>query len=263
MQTEAVHSDGALPPGNVTPNPPRSAASYEQELAVRQATEAGLRHILARGEALLRLKDEAIEYQALMRKESDHRLLNDMQIVVSLLALQGRASGDAEISSQLLVAANRVNMIARIHRRLHGLDGMETVAFQKYLGEFCGEFSQLLSSREAIEPVVVAQADEIELPAATAIPLAFIVSELLTNAVKYGQGQIHVRLQAAADKSCLLSVSNEGPALPDGFAPARCKGLGMKIIQSFVQRIGGELRFGTGDGGRGARFTVLFGAPKT
>ena len=258
MQTEITASDGILPAGLFPAISPRSAASYEQELAARRATEAGLRAILARGEELLRQKDDEIDYQALMRKESDHRLLNDMQIVVSLLALQGRASGSGEIASQLLVAANRVNMIARIHRRLHGMDGIQTVGFQKYLSEFCSEFSQMLSSHEAIKRIVVAEGDEIELPAATAIPLAFIVSELLTNAVKYGQGNIHVRLQAAADKSYLLSVSNDGPALPEGFDRATGKGLGMKIITSFVRRIGGTLLFGRGDENQGARFTVLF-----
>ncbi len=78
---------------------PRTAASYEQELAMRRNTEAELREILARDENLLRQKDEAIEYQALMRAESDHRLLNDMQIVVSLLSMQGRAAHNEETSA--------------------------------------------------------------------------------------------------------------------------------------------------------------------
>jgi len=109
MQLQTVQPDGEMLAASMPGT--RSAASYELELALCRGTEAGLRDILAKGEALLRLKDEAIEYQALMRKESDHRLLNDMQIVVSLLALQGRASGNADISAQLLVAANRVNMM--------------------------------------------------------------------------------------------------------------------------------------------------------
>jgi two-component sensor histidine kinase len=46
--------------------------------------------------------------------------------------------------------------------------------------------------------------------------------------------------------------------LPEGFDPAARKGLGMKIIQSLVGRIGGELRIGRGDQNQGARFTVLF-----
>ncbi|MGE4013779.1 MAG: hypothetical protein AB7G15_16765, partial [Alphaproteobacteria bacterium] len=55
-----------------------------------------------------------------------------------------------------------------------------------------------------------------------------------------------------------LSVSSEGPALPDGFDPTVCKGLSLKIIRSFVERIGGELHFGRADKDQGARFTVLF-----
>jgi hypothetical protein len=48
------------------------------------------------------------------------------------------------------------------------------------------------------------------------------------------------------------------PALPDGFDPAAGKGLGMRIIRSLAERIGGELRIGRGDESQGARFTVLF-----
>jgi two-component sensor histidine kinase len=46
--------------------------------------------------------------------------------------------------------------------------------------------------------------------------------------------------------------------LPEGFDPGASKGLGMKIIRSFTNEIGGELRIGRGDDGQGARFTVLF-----
>lgn len=51
----------------------------------------------ARLRALLRQKDDLIEQHDLARKESEHRLLNDLQIVASLLALQGRASGNAVV----------------------------------------------------------------------------------------------------------------------------------------------------------------------
>jgi two-component sensor histidine kinase len=53
-------------------------------------------------------------------------------------------------------------------------------------------------------------------------------------------------------------VASDGSTLPEGFDPAAGKGLGMKIIRSLVERIGGELRIGRGDNNQGARFTVLF-----
>ncbi|MDR3562621.1 MAG: sensor histidine kinase [Negativicutes bacterium] len=235
-------------------SPPRTAASYERELATCRAAEAELRETLDKAETLLRQKDEAIEYQALMRKESDHRLLNDMQIVVSMLSMQSRASGNAETSAQLVIAANRVSMIARIHQRLHGFDGVKTVAFRQYLEEFCHEFSAMLSSKGDVARVVMVDGAEMELPATTALPLAFILSELLTNAAKYGEGQITVWLEAAPEKRHRLAVCNDGPSLPDNFDPAASKGLGMKIIQSFVRQIGGELRAQPGKTGHARVF---------
>jgi two-component sensor histidine kinase len=99
---------------------------------------------------------------------------------------------------------------------------------------------------------------ELNLPAATAIPLGFIVSELIANAAKYGNGRIAISLRSDPAYGYALSVSDNGPPLPEGFDPSASKGLGMKIIRSFTSQIGGELRIGQGDNGQGARFTVLF-----
>jgi len=96
------------------------------------------------------------------------------------------------------------------------------------------------------------------LPAVTAIPLGFIANELITNATKYGTVRITVRLEPNPEKGYALSVVNEGPALPEAFDPAAGKGLGMRIIRSLLEQIGGELRIGRGTRNQGTRFTVLF-----
>ena len=233
-------------------------ASYERELERYRRAEIQLREIIARDESLLRLKDETIKNQALLSSESDHRLLNDLQMIVSLLSLQSRATGNAEAASQLAAAADRVAMIGRIHRRLHSFDGATTVAFKKFLDVLCSDFSSLLSSGQRSERDIAVEGVDIELPTVTCRPLGFIANELITNAAKYGKGRITVRLEQNPESGHALSVSNDGPALPEGFDPAAREGLGMMIVQSFVERIGGELRIGRGDNNKGARFTVLF-----
>ena len=115
----------------------------------------------------------------------------------------------------------------------------------------------MVSSEESPEQIIV-EGIEINLPAATAIPLGFIASELNTNAAKYGKSRIVIRLEPNPEYGYALSVSNDGPALPEGFDPGASKGLGMKFIQSFARQIGGELRIARGDDGQGARFTVRF-----
>jgi two-component sensor histidine kinase len=235
----------------------RTVASYKRELIRHRRAENGLREALAREEALLGQKDALIQQQAVLRQEADHRLLNGLQMVVSLLSLQGRASNNAEVVSQLAAAADRIATIGRIHRRLHAFDGVQTFALKQYVEDLCRDFSMMLSAARP-ERVIAVEGIEIELPAATAIPLGFIASELITNAAKYGAGRIIVRLEANPAKGYALSVASDGSTLPEGFDPAAGKGLGMKIIRSLVERIGGELRIGRGNNNQGARFTVLF-----
>jgi len=249
---------GVEPPPNPKSPEHRTVASYECELTRHRCTEIRLREALAREEALLRQKDGLIRQQEVLRSESDHRLLNGLQMIVSLLSLQSRASANAEAASQLAVAANRVATIARVHRRLHNLDDVQTVAFKQYLEELCRDFSAMLSLDERPEEAIVVEGIETRLPTVTAIPLSFIVHELLTNAAKYGKGRITVRLEPNPGEGYALSVSSEGPVLPEGFERAARKGLGMTIIQSLVERIDGELRINRGGKNGGARFTVLF-----
>ena len=240
----------------------RTIESYERELVQRRSLEIRLRDALAESEARLRQQDELIQRQELLSKESDHRLMNDLQMTISLLSLQSRASTNEEAAAQLAVAANRVSMIARIHHRLHSYDGVKAIEFRKFLEDFGRDFTAMLSSDERPEQVLV-EGIEINLPAAIAIPLGFIVSELIANAAKYGNGWIAVRLQPDPAYGYALSVSDGGPALPEGFDPGASKGLGMRIVQSFARQIGGELRIGRGDDGQGAQFTVLFSGSRS
>jgi len=102
---------------------------------------------------------------------------------------------------------------------------------------------------------MIVEGIELDLPTVTGIPLGLIVNEFVTHAIKYGKGRITVRLEPNPANGYALSVSNDGPVLPEGFDPAVSKGLRMKIIRSLVERIGGELRIGPGDKNEGTRFT--------
>jgi two-component sensor histidine kinase len=259
MATEHLpHSADSPPNLRLGSEKCRTIESCNRRIKVYRRREARLREALARDDALVHQKDELIQNQALMSKESEHRLLNDLQVVVSLLSLQSRSSANAEVASQLAAAADRIATIARIHRRLHFSEGVQSVSFKQFLEDLCRDFSTMLSSEQNPDGAISVEGVEVKLPSTTAIPLGFIVNELITNAAKYGKGQIAVRLERNSGSGYVLSVSNNGPTLPEGFDPAAGKGMGMKIIRSFVERIGGALQIGRGDNNLGARFTVQF-----
>ncbi|MDI1284088.1 MAG: sensor histidine kinase, partial [Reyranella sp.] len=236
----------------------RSAESYERELAEHKNLEGSLRRDIARQEAVIHERDESIRQHRLSSQESDHRLLNGLQMIVSVLSLQSRDEPNADAASHLAIAANRVATIARVHRRLHSLDGRQTVRFKRYLDELCGEYSKMLASEVRWKLELVVAGNEVELPTATAVPLSLIVNELITNALKHGKGRIAVVLEPDPVKGHALSVFNDGSVLPEGFDPMACKGLGMTIVAALVGQIGGELRTDRGESNDGTRFTVLF-----
>ena len=200
-------------------------------------------------------REKALLEQA---EEFEHRLFNSVQMIVSLLASQSR-SASPEVAAQLTIAINRIVAFGHVHRRLHLLDRGRTVQFSQFLQQLCADLSGVFSFGPLAQ-AIVAESVELELPTALGGPLGFIVSELVTNSAKHGKGNIKVRLQSASPSRHSLSVSDDGPGLPEGFEPSASKGLGMKIVLALVERIGGELHWSSGENGRGARFEVTFGS---
>ena len=102
------HSTGSLPIINCESAERRTVASCKRKLAAYRLTEIRLREALARSEILLRQTDELIQNQALLSKESDHRMLNDLQMIVSLLSLQSGTSANAEVAFAEYQTSERV-----------------------------------------------------------------------------------------------------------------------------------------------------------
>jgi two-component sensor histidine kinase len=239
---------------DLDPSKRRVVRRNTREFRYHTTTMAKLTAALAREKELRRRNNALLHRQELLAQEFEHRLVNGLQLIVSLLSLQSRTAPTVEAASQLTIAATRVAAFGRVHRRLHLLDHRKSVEFRQYLQDLCDDLSVLLFQDDAGRAVVVA-GEGVNLPTVLAIPFGFIVNELMTNSMKYAKGNITVRIESSAG-AYSLSVADEGPGLPTEFDPAGSKGLGMKIVQSLVKQIGGTLQFGLGDAGHGTRITV-------
>ena len=216
-----------------------------------------LQAALDRETALRREIGELMQRQVMLAQEFEHRLVNGLQVISSLLSLQSRKAKTSEAADQLASAARRVAALGRVHRTLHLLDHQDQVEFKHYLEQLCDDLSRLLR-QESGDCAILVEGTHAEIPAAFAIPLGFIVNELVTNASKYGKGKITVQFESTAPGCHSLTVLDDGPGLPAGFDPGGSKGLGMRIVQALVKQVGGELHISAGDKGCGARFTVAF-----
>jgi two-component sensor histidine kinase len=203
-------------------------------------------------------KDAALRRAELMAKEIDHRVMNSLQLVASLLTVQGRQLGATEASEQLSLAASRITTVARVHQHIYLSESVGTADCRVYLERLCADLSRLLPlgarGNIAVEGV------RCEMPTERIAPIGLIVNELVTNAVKHGGGTITVSLHDAPSGGLALAVANDGVGLPADFDPALSGGLGMKVVSALAGQLGGEIRFDGGEGSRGVRFTLLFPA---
>ncbi|HUG46538.1 MAG TPA: histidine kinase dimerization/phosphoacceptor domain -containing protein [Sphingomicrobium sp.] len=190
----------------------------------------------------------------LMAKEIDHRVMNSLQFVAGLLAMQSRSPDVGEAAAHLELAAQRVAAVAQVHRHFYA-DAADKVPCVDYLRRLCADLAGILG-RE-----IVVEGDDEKIPATSIQPIGLITNELVTNAAKHGAGKIDVTFRASADMNRLI-VCDEGDGLVDGFDPhADSAGLGMRVITVLVKQLRGTLDAGPREDGSGACFTVEF--PRT
>ena len=193
----------------------------------------------------------AISNANLMAKEIDHRVMNSLQFVSGLLAMQSRSPDVGEAAAHLKLAANRVAAVAQVHRHFYA-DAASEVSCVAFLRRLCDDLAAILD-RE-----IVIDGDEEMVPATSIQPIGLITNELVTNAAKHGAGRIDVAFRASADVNRLI-VCDEGSGLIDGFDPhAANTGLGMRVITTLAKQLQGTLEAGPGAEGIGACFTVEF-----
>jgi two-component sensor histidine kinase len=183
--------------------------------------------------------DEQVQQVALLNKEIQHRVKNNLHMVYSLLQMQERHSSDDTVREQLQTARLRVESIAALHNQLQqqpaaGLD----------LSGYLQEIITTVVSCLATDHQVVTHLQLLPLPLSAShhLALALLLNEWVTNSLKYAQpaaGQaleIRVALQQTATGYCLTYADNGRPQPP---APA---GLGTQITALLVRQLGAELQ---------------------
>ncbi|MCW0235412.1 MAG: GAF domain-containing protein [Ferrovibrio sp.] len=200
-------------------------------------------------------KDKALRLAHMMANEIDHRVMNSLQLVAGLLSMQSRMPSDDDVPTQLKQAAGRVSAIARVHQHIYLSEGIEHADVGQYLQRVCDDLSVMLEAGN--RGSIAVSGAEVKLPTARIVAIGLIINELVTNAIKYGEGKVTVRF-ADTETGYTLSVSDEGDGPPPDEILKPARGFGMKVITSLVQQLRGALSIGRQDDGTGTRITIAF-----
>jgi two-component sensor histidine kinase len=202
----------------------------------------------------LALADKSLAQANLLAREIDHRVMNSLQFVSSMLSLESKNSEGTDASKYLDAASNRVAAVARVHRHFHIDEESEQVSALPYLNSICVELSEILGV-----PIEVVGESSL-LPTIAIQPVGLIVNELITNAAKHGAGKITVAFHSKNSHRELV-VCDQGTGLALNFDIAKgTRGLGMKIVNVLTGQLSGKFTAANNPSGGGACFSVSFPA---
>jgi PAS domain S-box-containing protein len=183
-------------------------------------------------------RKQAETQQRMLVNELNHRVKNNMQMLQSLLYSAATRTESAEARRILGEAAGRISAMAAAQRVLYGTADATRFSAEDFVNAVCQTVSQTFP--KAVE--VVCEADSVQLSNDIAMPLALILNELLTNAVKHGmnggeKGTIRVRLAREGDGFRLV-VEDDGPGFDLTSVRSRSSGLG--LVQGLARQLRAE-----------------------
>ncbi|MEH6774168.1 MAG: sensor histidine kinase, partial [Cereibacter changlensis] len=200
----------------------------------------------------LQERDRLLAQKETLLGEVNHRIKNSLQLVSSILNTDARRAGPGEVRARLERAAARVQAVTSVHEMLYRSNEVSTVTFGSYLHDLCANLAAGDAGTAGAE--LVCEAVELRLPADKAIPLALIVNELVSNAIKHGLAGIEngiIRVTTSlVGKDLVLEVTDSGV----GKDEAAEQGLGTRIIAGLVDQL--QASMSTGDASPGHRVVI-------
>jgi len=216
-----------------------------------------IRDLTERQKANEQIKKSLEEKEVLIR-EVHHRVKNNMQIISSLLNLQTRYVDDKETVNLLKESQNRVKSMAMIHEKLYQSHDLNHINIFDYINSLVKDlFYSYAIPKNQIKPVI--EVEEINLNIETAVPCGLIISEIISNSLKYAfpggrEGEVYVFLKYIGEKF-YLTISDNGIGLPEGIDFNKTDSLGLKLVNSLTEQIDGELEL---DRSHGTKFNITF-----
>lgn len=219
-------------------------SDMQLEVVTRQRAEEEIKLSLKEKEVLL--------------KEIHHRVKNNLQIITSLLNLQSAQIKDPEAVMLFRESQSRVRSMALIHEKLYQSKDLARIDFDGYVHDLMVYlFRSYAANPDQIRMHI--ETHDIFLGIDTAIPCGLIISELVTNTIKYAfpdgkRGNLYVSLGPEDEGNLLLYVRDDGVGFPENFNWRESDSLGLQLVSTLSSQLHGKIEV-SGQGGTSFRIT--------
>ena len=222
--------------------------------------------------ALLRLETSETELKGLlvekegMMREMVWRVQGNLSMVSSMLSLQSRKLEDQAAREAVLESQGRIRSMVLVYELLHSSMDLGGVKAREFFDSLSVRIMRGLSV-DANKVRLMMEVEDMHLDVDSMVACGLMLNELLSNSVRHAfpgdrTGEVIVSLKKSPelDGGAVLSVSDNGVGVPDGFDFRKDGGLGLTIVRALADQIGGELQC---DCKAGTKVAVVFSTGQT
>ena len=251
----------------VTFDAPRTFSPGELALLKGIADQATLAIVNARlfeeRAAYERRLQTSLDEKTALLKEVHHRVKNNMQVISSLLSLQGCLIENPEARENIRESVNRVKSLALVHESLYRSEFLAAVDIGAYARRLADDLVHSYALQDRVS-VTVETTETITFSGDAAIPLGLILNELISNSLRHGfagrdRGTISIRV-ARRGKRLAVEYRDDGVGMPPDVIDRPPATLGLQLVRILAAQLEGTITFRPGEPGTVVEFTVSDGA---
>ena len=203
----------------------RSKRILEAEILVRREAEAKLQASLLEKEVLL--------------KEIYHRTKNNMQVIIGLFDIQKRKAGHLSVEEVAREMSDRIYSMSMVHDLLFRSKNLYEIKLDQYLNDLTARLLAVYDSPDT-EVEFELKADSIPVNLQFAVPLGLVITEILSNALKYAfhersEGKISIEALFSKETGVTLNISDNGVGVDSLENLDTGATLGLYLIRTIVE----------------------------
>ena len=195
---------------------------------------------------------KSLNEKDILLKEVHHRVKNNMQIISSILNLQGQYITDENDFNLFVDCKSRIQSMALVHEHLYRSDNLAKVVFPDYIKTLI----QSLSETYGIDTrriSITSEIERIELSIDLCIPCALLINEIVSNSLKHAfpdnmTGNINILFSKTEQNMYVLTLSDTGIGFQEAAPSESNKTLGLQLIQALTSQLNASVEKSTGPG---------------
>lgn len=199
---------------------------------------------------------QSLQEQRILLAEVNHRVKNNMAVIIGLLNLKRNNSNNDNTRQDLEDVKARVMSMALVHDRMYSDGNASAVDMDGYVEDLVKEISHSFNLFNKVKYEV--SVEKLSIEVSIAIPLGLILNEIITNAMKHAFSNtpnptIYIEIKRKEGDFLQVTIRDNGSGLKE--MQKSNDRLGMVLIEALIEQLGGAHHFSEDNG---LRFDLAF-----